>query len=165
MSDLAEAAGITKPVLYRHIHSTEELYHQLLEDVSEQLVTRITRAQMGVDSPRAGVAASFTAYFSFVAEERRTFSLLFGSGAPRESDLARSARRAENRIADAIANMLDADIPVARRRIMANGISGLAEGAVRSWMHDDGSLSAAELGEMITAVLFDGVSAQAVELT
>lgn len=160
MNDLAETAGISKPVLYQHFDSKESLYRQLLSDVSEQLVTRITQAQQGADSARAGVASSFTAYFSFVAQERRTFSLLFGSGAPRESELAKSARAAEDEIADAIASMLDPHIPVATRRLIANSISGLAEGAVRSWLHEDAGLSAAELGDMVTAILFDGVAAR-----
>ena len=37
MDDVAEAAGVTKPVLYQHFGSKRELYLELLDDVGRQL--------------------------------------------------------------------------------------------------------------------------------
>jgi AcrR family transcriptional regulator len=37
MNDVAEAAGVTKPVLYQHFRSKRALYLELLEDVGERL--------------------------------------------------------------------------------------------------------------------------------
>jgi AcrR family transcriptional regulator len=44
MDDVAEAAGVTKPVLYQHFPSKRALYRELLEDVGERLVAAITAA-------------------------------------------------------------------------------------------------------------------------
>src|SRR5687768_4632909 len=41
MNDLAEAAGVTKPVLYQHFGSKRELYLELLDDVGTRLRTAI----------------------------------------------------------------------------------------------------------------------------
>ncbi|MFZ9232409.1 MAG: TetR/AcrR family transcriptional regulator, partial [Ilumatobacteraceae bacterium] len=42
MNDVAEAAGITKPVLYQHFSSKRELYLALIEEAGARLLTAIT---------------------------------------------------------------------------------------------------------------------------
>ena len=52
MNDVADAAGVTKPVLYQHFESKRELYQALLDDVGERLVAAITEATTGIESGR-----------------------------------------------------------------------------------------------------------------
>ena len=47
MNDIADAAGVTKPVLYQHFESKRELYQALLDDVGERMVAAITAATGG----------------------------------------------------------------------------------------------------------------------
>ena len=44
MNDIAEAAGVTKPVLYQHFGSKRELFSELLTDVGNELQETITKA-------------------------------------------------------------------------------------------------------------------------
>src|SRR5438477_8464270 len=81
MNDIAEAAGVTKPVLYQHFRSKRALYLELLEDVGRRLQDAIEKATASAGGPREQVTAGFTAYFRFVADQRTAFQLLFGSGA------------------------------------------------------------------------------------
>ena len=37
MNEVAEAAGVTKPVLYQHFTSKEALYRELVEDLGAKL--------------------------------------------------------------------------------------------------------------------------------
>ena len=41
MNDVADAAGVTKPVLYQHFDSKRELYRALLEEVGSRLLSAI----------------------------------------------------------------------------------------------------------------------------
>ena len=43
MNDVAEAAGVTKPVLYQHFDSKQDLYMALLDEVGNRLLTAITK--------------------------------------------------------------------------------------------------------------------------
>ena len=43
MNDVAEAAGITKPVLYQHFESKRELYLALIEDAGARMLEVITQ--------------------------------------------------------------------------------------------------------------------------
>ena len=44
MNDVADAAGVTKPVLYQHFESKRDLYQALLDDVGHRLVAAVTTA-------------------------------------------------------------------------------------------------------------------------
>src|SRR3989442_6567348 len=80
MNDIAEAAGVTKPVLYQHFRSKRELYLELLEDVGGRLRDTIAKATTSAPGPREQVVAGFRAYFRFVAEQPRAFQDLFAGG-------------------------------------------------------------------------------------
>ena len=60
MNDVADAAGVTKPVLYQHFDSKRELYLALLEDVGNQLITRIAKATSEAPDGKAQTEAGIT---------------------------------------------------------------------------------------------------------
>ena len=47
MNDVADAAGVTKPVLYQHFASKRELYLALLDEVGRELLEAIAKATAG----------------------------------------------------------------------------------------------------------------------
>src|SRR5687768_15974899 len=93
MDDIADAAGVSKPVLYQHFRSKRQLYLDLLDDVGEHLMASITEATATAGTPRAQVERGCAAYFRFVADHESAFRLLFGSGARRDEEFAEAVRR------------------------------------------------------------------------
>lgn len=134
MEEVAEAAGVTKPVLYQHFGSKRELYLELLDDVGSRLMDVISKAVAGAGGPRQQVHDGFRAYFTFVSEHQSAFQLLFGSGARRDEEFADAVRKVETSIADAIAPLIEADIDDEHRHTLAQGLVGLAEGTGRHWV-------------------------------
>jgi AcrR family transcriptional regulator len=158
MNDLAEAAGVTKPVLYQHFGSKRELYLELLEDVGGRLREAIAKATSEAAGPREQVERGFAAYFRFVAEHQAAFQVLFGGGTRRDEEFATHARRVEENIADFIATLIDVEgLDPNARRLLAHGIVGLAEGAGRHWLHEglqgDPDALAARIAELAWAGL------------
>ena len=131
MEEIADAAGVTKPVLYQHFGSKRQLYLELLDDVGSQLMDAISKATAGADGPRRQVEAGFLAYVGFMTERPQAFPLLFGSGARRDPEFADAVRRVEASIADAVAALIEADIDDEHRRALAAAIVGMAEGVLR----------------------------------
>ena len=129
MDDIAEAAGVTKPVLYQHFRSKRALYIELLDDVGARLMESITKATATASGPRQQVEAGFAAYFRFVAAHENAFRLLFGSLARRDEEFSAAVRRVEDSIAEAIADLIDADIDAAHQRLLAvrNDVGLLSE--------------------------------------
>jgi AcrR family transcriptional regulator len=135
MAEVAEAAGVTKPVLYQHFRSKRELYLELLDDVGQRLLEEVQKATAAAGGPHQQVAAGFTAYFRFVSDHESAFRLLFGGdGREADTEFADVVRRVEDAMADAIAVLIDADIDDDHRRLLAYGVVGLAEATSRHWV-------------------------------
>ena len=158
MNDLAEAAGVTKPVLYQHFRSKRALYLELLEDVGEQLRAAIDKATTEAGTPREQVQAGFLAYFQFVAEQQLAFQLLFGGGARRDEEFADAVRRVEVSIADSIAALIVVEgLDDDRRRLLAHGVVGVAEGTSRHWLANGMTGSAEVLADQVAALAWAGL--------
>jgi AcrR family transcriptional regulator len=129
MDNIAEAAGVTKPVLYQHFRSKRALYIELLDDVGARLMDAITQATSTAAGPRQQVEAGFAAYFRFVSVHEHAFRLLFGSLARRDEEFSAAVRHVEDSIAEVVADLIDADIDSTHRRLLAYAVVGMAEGA------------------------------------
>ena len=90
MDDIAEAAGVTKPVLYQHFPSKRALYGELLDDTGRRLLDRLAEATSRATSGRERVEAGFRAYFQFAVGDRSSFRLLFGASIRNDPDFART---------------------------------------------------------------------------
>ena len=157
MDDVAEAAGVTKPVLYQHFRSKRALYLELLDDVGTQLREAITKASVEATGPRQQVQAGCAAYFHFVADHRSAYRLLFGSGARRDEEFADAVRRVEEGIAETVAEFIEADIEPEHRRLLAHGIVGMAEGTSRHWMAHDLDLDPDVLARRLAELAWAGL--------
>jgi AcrR family transcriptional regulator len=132
MNDIADAAGVTKPVLYQHFDSKRELYQALLDQVGTRLLTAIVAAAAGAKEGREQTERGFQAYFRWVAEDHDSFMLLYGGGGGRRDDeFARAVRRVTAGAAEAIAPLIAVDIDPDHRMTLAHALVGLAEGASR----------------------------------
>ena len=89
MDEVAEAAGVTKPVLYQHFPSKRALYRELLDDVGTQLVGDMIAAARRATTGRERVEDGFAAYFRFVTDNRAAFRLLFGASVRNDPEFAR----------------------------------------------------------------------------
>ncbi|MBA2608467.1 MAG: TetR family transcriptional regulator [Actinobacteria bacterium] len=134
MDDIADAAGVTKPVLYQHFASKRALFLELLDDVGKQLLDAIAAATSAADTPRQQVEAGLTAYFQFVADHHSSFVLLFGDGSRRDEEFAEAVERVEAAIAEFIAALINVDLDADHRLLLAHAVVGLAEGASRRWV-------------------------------
>ena len=134
MEDIAESAGVTKPVLYQHFPSKGELYRELIVTVGTELLDTVTSAAQAQDLPYHRVLAGFGAYFRFVQERTSAFRLLFGGGAREDDGVAEAVRRVETAIAATIADLIDVDIDQGHRDLLGFAIVGLAEVSSRQWV-------------------------------
>jgi AcrR family transcriptional regulator len=153
MDDVAEAAGVTKPVLYQHFPSKRALYRELLEDVGARLMSEITAAAAPADSGRERVQNSMAAYFRFVTGNQPAFRLLFGASVRNDAEFAEVASAVLEHMADAVAAMLDVDLPAEQKAVLAHAIIGMAEAVGRRTLRDDAAEQDSELLAHWTAEL------------
>lgn len=135
MDDIAEAAGVTKPLLYQHFASKRALYLGLMDAVAAQLIDDIRTAAAAADGPRQQVERGFLAYFTLMMRQERAFRLLYGrDGESGDPELGAALRRVEDAIAAAIDPLIDAGLDDEHRRALAHAVVGMAEGVGRHWI-------------------------------
>src|SRR6201996_7129199 len=66
MDDIAERAGVSKPVLYQHFPGKLELYLALLDTQAEALADAVVAALAGTTDNRERIHRVLSAYFAFV---------------------------------------------------------------------------------------------------
>jgi len=131
MNDIAEAAGVTKPVLYQHFDSKRDLYQALIEEVGNRLRTNIDKATAEATNGKSQTELGFRAYFRWVADDHDGFRLLFGSGSRRDDEFNEAIRKITAESARAVAPLIAVDIDESHRETLAHALVGLAEGASR----------------------------------
>lgn len=158
MNDIAEAAGVTKPVLYQHFDSKRAMYRELLGEIGAQLRETIAKATADAEGPRQQIEGGFRAYFAFVADHTDSYRVLFGSGTRRDEEFAEEARKVEASIAETVAALIEVDgLDQQRRLLLANGIVGLAEGAGRYWLRHEVDVDAETLAEEVSQLAWAGL--------
>jgi len=81
MDDIAEGAGISKPMLYAYFESKEGLYRACVERVRGRLHETIERAAAAGEDPDARLWHALLAFFTFVDEERAAWTVFHGEAA------------------------------------------------------------------------------------
>ncbi|MGN6089412.1 MAG: TetR/AcrR family transcriptional regulator [Actinomycetales bacterium] len=139
MDDIAERAGVSKPVLYQHFPSKLDLYLALFDLRGQEMVAAVRSALERTSDNKQRVAAAIEAYFAFVDAEGEAFRLLF------ESDLLNDAavrsridgvtRACAEPISEVIIN--DAGLPREHAMLLAVGMVGMAQVAARFWLDSE----------------------------
>ena len=160
MDDIADRAGVSKPVLYQHFPGKRELYLALLEQQVDALVERLGQAMAGTDDNRTRVDGAVGAYFDFIDAEGEAFRLVFESDLRNDDDVRALADRGTRACVEAIAEVIAADTGADRERalLLASGLIGLAETSARWWLPRKGSVSRDEAVALMSALAWRGIS-------
>jgi AcrR family transcriptional regulator len=136
MDDIAERAGVSKPVLYQHFPGKLELYLALLDTHCDALVARVENAMAATSDNKDRVGGAMGAYFEFVDHESEAFRLVFESDLRNEPAVRKRVDRAERSCIDAITATIMADTGVDRApaELLAAGLVGAAVTSAQFWL-------------------------------
>lgn len=159
MNDVADAAGVTKPVLYQHFDSKQDLYLALLDEAGSRLRNAVRGAVANATSGKQQTELGFKAYFRWVADDHDAFLLLFGSRASRDEESTIAIRRITAEAAQAIAPFIAADIEGEHQEMLAHGLVGLAEGVSRHLVEKGVVFDPEVLGQQMADLAWAGLRA------
>jgi AcrR family transcriptional regulator len=140
MDDIAERAGVSKPVLYQHFPSKLELYLALLDQHVDVLGEQVRGALQKTDDNRQRVDGCIAAYFDFVDNPGGAFRLVFESDLRNEPAVRALVERSLQISIDALADTIarDTGLDRAEAELLSCGLAGLAEVSARWWLDSDG---------------------------
>jgi AcrR family transcriptional regulator len=162
MNDIAEAAGVTKPVLYQHFGSKRELYLELLNELGEELREMVGKATSEAEGPHQQVEHGFKAFFRWVVANEHGFDLIFSGETRRDPEFVAVTERFEREIADTVGALIDIEgLSHEGRRLLGFGIVGLAETTCRHFMEDAQGRAtdaqAEQVAEQVAELLWAGL--------
>ena len=160
MDDIADRAGVSKPVLYQHFPGKRELYLALLEEHVGQLADRVREALAATDDNAERVHGAVTAYFEFIDAEGEAFRLVFESDLRNDPDVRAVVDRGTELCVEAIADVIAADTGADRERalLLAAGLTGLSETSARWWLPRKGTVSREEAVSLMSSLAWRGIS-------
>ncbi len=108
IDQIAEAAGISAPVIYRHFSSKKELYIELLESSGMALLAATTRED-GDQTVEGLLRQNVRAFFHFVQEHPAAWRILFLDPAP-DPDIAEAQRQIQEQATKRLAQVIVARV-------------------------------------------------------
>jgi AcrR family transcriptional regulator len=160
MDEIADQAGVSKPVLYQHFPSKLDLYLAVLDIHCDYLVADI-RAAVSSTSENAGrVLATVNAYFDFINREGEAFRLLFESDMAVEPQVRERLNRMSYECATAFSDAITAetDIPTESSMLLAIGLIGTAQTTARHWLARDGKINRELAVKLVASLQWRGIS-------
>lgn len=159
MDDIAERAGVSKPVLYQHFPGKLELYLALLDASCDALVDAVRTALSSTHDNKLRVAATMRAYFAFVDEPDGAFRLIFESDLTGEAAVRDRVERASRICAEAIADVIEEDTGLSRAdaMVLATGLAGMAQVTARYWVANNRPIPREEAATLLATLAWRGV--------
>jgi AcrR family transcriptional regulator len=163
MDDIAERAGVSKPVLYQHFPGKLDLYLALLDAACDQVIVNCRQALSSTHDNKTRVAAAMAAFYSYVADERGAFRLVFESDLTSEASVRGQVERVTAECAAMIADVIhdDTGLPAEQSKLLAVSLVGMAQVSARFWISESGSrsggLSQAQAVELVSGLAWRGI--------
>ena len=160
MDDIAERAGVSKPVLYQHFPGKLELYVALLDTHCDALVDRVRKAMHATSDNKERLRGAIQAYFDFVDHESEAFRLVFESDLRNDPAVRERVERVERDCILAITDTIMSDTGVTRARaeLLAAGLVGAAETAARFWLQGGRQVNKPEAEQLVAALGWRGIA-------
>jgi len=159
MDDIADRAGVSKPVLYQHFPGKLDLYVALLEEHAAAMVEAVRVALDSTTDNKQRVAATIAAYFRFVDEDGGAFRLLFESDLTNQPEVRERVEGTTLACAELIGEVIrdDAGLPKEQARLLAVGLVGMAQVAARFWLADAGSIPRDAAARLLASLSWRGI--------
>jgi AcrR family transcriptional regulator len=159
MDEIAERAGVSKPVLYQHVPGKLDLYLALLDEHADRLVTSVREALDSTTDNHARVARSIRAYFDFVNDPGGAHQLVLESDLRSEPAVRQRVENAFAQCVRSIAATIVADTGLSQDEadLLAVGLVGLAETCSRWWLVRGGTVDKERAIEQMVELAWHGI--------
>ncbi len=139
MDDIAERAGVSKPVLYQHFPGKLDLYVALLDDGIAVLLDTLRTAIEATTDNKQRVRGAISAYFAFVDDPDGAYRLVFESDLTNEPAVRYRVEAADDECSLILGRVIaeDTGLSADQAELLASGLLGMAQIAARRWLREE----------------------------
>ncbi len=159
MDDIAERAGVSKPVLYQHFPGKLDLYLALLDAACDDVIDNCRQALAATHDNKTRVAAAMAAFYAYVAADGGAFRLVFESDLTSEPAVREHVERVTTECAAMIADVIhdDTGLPGEASRLLAVSLVGMAQVSARFWISEAAGINQAQAVELVSGLAWRGI--------
>jgi len=160
MDEIAERAGVSKPVLYQHFPGKLELYLALLDESVDTLVETVRDALRSNPDNKQRVAATFGAYFEYVGGQGQAYRLVFESDLGNEPAVRARLDRGQRECAAMVSQVVreDAGISGDEAHLLSVGMVGMAQVTARYWLTSRDRIPREAAEQLVARLAWRGIS-------
>lgn len=160
MDEIAEAAGVSKPVLYQHFPGKLDLYLAVQQISAEALVSGVRGALASTTDNKLRVHAAVGAFYDFVDSDSQGFRLVFESDIMGEQAVQSAVEAATEACVDAVYQAVarDSGLDPYRARILAVGLVGASQFTARYWLEANRPIPKADAVATTVSLAWGGLS-------
>ncbi|QUR66670.1 TetR/AcrR family transcriptional regulator [Mycobacterium spongiae] len=160
MDEIADRAGVSKPVLYQHFSSKLELYLAVLRRHVNNLVAGVQQALSTTTDNQQRLRVAVQAFFDFIEHDGQGYRLIFENDIVTEPEVAAQVRVATESCIDAVFALISADsgLDPHRARMIAVGLVGMSVDSARYWLDSDRPISKSDAVEGTVQFAWGGLS-------
>jgi AcrR family transcriptional regulator len=159
MDDIADRAGVSKPVLYQHFPGKLDLYLALLDQSCDTVVEACRQALASTDDNKQRVQATMHVFYDYVANAHGAFRLVFESDLTSEPAVRHRVDRVTSDCAEMIARVIHEDtaLPDPQARLLAVSLVGMAQVSARYWLDDPGGIDQHSAAMLVSSLAWRGI--------
>ncbi len=160
MDEIAERAGVSKPVLYQHFPGKLELYLALLDESVAELVGAVSAALASTTDNRERVPATFRAFFDYVSGAGEAFRLVFESDLSNEPAVRERLERAISECGAMVSEFIreDAGVSDPEADLLGMALVGMAQVSARYWLSSDRGIGQETAEDLLARLAWRGIS-------
>ena len=160
MDDIAERAGVSKPVLYQHFPGKLELYLALLDTHWDAIIAKVRSAMLATPDNKERVKGAVRAYFEFVDHESEAFRLVFESDLRNDPQVRERVERVEQGCIVAVTDTIISDTGLSEpsAQLLASGLVGAAGQSAQYWLASGRQTPKAEAEALVAALIWRGIA-------
>jgi AcrR family transcriptional regulator len=160
MDDIAERAGVSKPVLYQHFPGKLELYLAILDMHNAELVQSVGAAMRSHPENKDRVAAAISAYYEFVDRDDAAFRLVFESDLTNDPLVKDRVEQVDRTVSSAIADIIhEAGLERAEAELLGVALTGMAQVSARGWLQGRRAIPRDQAASLIAQLAWRGIGA------
>jgi AcrR family transcriptional regulator len=160
MDEIADRAGVSKPVLYQHFSSKLELYLAVLAEHVDNMVSSVRQALRTTTDNRLRVRAAVQAFFEFIEQDGQGYRLIFENDYVTEPQVSSQVKVATEACTDAVFDLIshDSGLEPHRARMIAVGLVSISVDSARYWLDNDRPISREDAIEGTVQFIWGGLS-------
>ena len=160
MDEIADRAGVSKPVLYQHFPSKRDLYLALVDQQAAEMLDAVRDALDATRDNKQRGAGAIEAFFDYVDRDGASFRLIFESDLTNDPQVVERVHAVHEECAAAIAEIIaeETGLEADASMLLGMALNGMAHVAARYWLRTGRRMPRGEAARLVAQLSWRGIA-------